>query len=251
MKKYILFIFVTQMMVACIGWEKDYLGYDIELWKDTDVWDFAKCISKGEFERAEKILRDHSIDIDFKDPKFGETLLYWAVFNDNIDAVKFLVEHGANPNAHNTCNGTSPMVLASSRFNSIEILKYLLEHGGNPNDYVKENEVLSYARILDTPLTKAAFFSLEKTKMLIKAGGNLNFSVKPGRTAFFNAAISTRIEILDYLLFNCKLDYKKTFTITIKGDTLYLKEIMKNNPILHPKDSIVFKRINDYLDARY
>lgn len=75
MSKYFLIIIVTQLLISCTGDEKNYRAYDIELWKDTEVWDFANCISKGNFEKAESILNQEQIPIDFKDPKFGETLL--------------------------------------------------------------------------------------------------------------------------------------------------------------------------------
>ena len=249
MSKYFLIIIVTQLLISCTGDEKNYHAYDIELWKDTEVWDFANCISKGNFEKAESILNQEKIPIDFKDPKFGETLLCWAIWNNNLDAVKFLVSHGANPNAHDTYNGQSPMSVAASEYNSVDILKYLLENGGSPNDYVKENEVLSHGQYLETPLTSAAYFSIEKTKLLVEAGADVNFAIKPGQTSFYKAAISTRMGILEYLLFNSKMDYKKTYIVTIDNDTLYLKEILERKRVIHPEDSIIVKHIYDYIDT--
>ncbi|KWW26849.1 MAG: ankyrin [bacterium P3] len=241
MKKYSLLILMV--LSACIGGEENYLGYNIELWKDTEVWDFANCISKGNFKKAERLLGQNQININFKESKFGETLLHWAVMNDNLDAVKFLVNHGANPNAHDTYNGQSPISIAASEFNSIEILNYLLAHGGNPNDYVKESEVLSYERSLETPLIGAAFISLEKTKRLVAAGADVNFAVKPGYTAFYNAAISKHKDILAYLIYTCKMDYTKTFVVTVDNDTLYLKDILDKEYDTHPEDSVIIKRI--------
>lgn len=239
------------LFVSCIGHEKDYLGDDIELWKDTEAWDFAKCISKGKFEKAEKILEENHLDVDFREPKFGETLLSWAIFNDNIDAVKFLIDHGANPNLHNTYNGESPMTNAAGEFNSIEMLKYLLAHGGDPNDYVKEDEKLTGWRSPKTPLIAAAFISLEKTKMLIEAGADPNFSVEPGYTPLVSAERKLLPDVLEFLYFECQADYSKSFDISIVNeDTISFRDLIENRNIFRPEDSIIAKRIIDHMDGQ-
>lgn len=247
MKRHIQWLLLLMTIVSCSE-EKKHLGYDIELWKDTEVWNFASYISNNDFEKAEELLSCNSYDVDFREPKFGETLLSWAILNDNVEAVNFLLDHGANPNSHNTYNGESPMTDAAGGFHSVEILKYLLSHGGNPNDYVKETENLSY-RSKETPLTKAASTSLEKTKMLVEAGADPNFTIEPGMTPFYKAA--HRIEVLEYLLLNCKFDYRKTFIETIDGDTLFLKEILEKDKVAYRRDSIRIKRILKYIDDHF
>lgn len=248
MKKVFFLFIIIMVLTSCLGEKKDLLGRDIELWENTEIWGFARCISEGQFEKAKKMIaRDH-LDVDCKEPKFGETLLSWAILNDNIKAVRFLVDYGANPNSHNTYNGESPMTDAAGGFHSIEILSYLLMHGGNPNDHVRDHEILKY-KSSETPLTKAAFTSLEKTKMLVEAGGDPNFSVEAGQTSFFKAAY--RLDILEYLLTNCVFDNKKTYIVTLDtGDTLYLKELIEKDKVAYQQDSITVKRVLEYLDKQ-
>lgn len=242
-------ILIILSTISCSG-EKDYHGDNIKLWEDTKVWELAKCVSKNDFQKAEKIMSQQHIDIDFREPKYGETLLFWAVWNSNIDAVKFLINHGANPNAHDTYNGDSPIAIASDYFIRSDILAYLLAHGGNPNDFVKRDEKLSYEPSNKTPLTRAAFTSLEKTKMLVKAGADVNFSVEPGYTPLISAERKMSLEIVEYLLFECKADYRKSYVITIDiGDTLYLKELIQKRRLISANDSIAAKRIIDYIET--
>lgn len=249
-KYYILFVICLIISCKEITWGG--LGNDINLWRDTEIWDFANCVSNGDFNKAEVLLSGCKIDIDFKEPKYGETLLSWAVQNDNIEAVTFLVDHGANPNAHDSYNGKSPMVIAAEEFNSPEILKYLLNHGGNPNDHVNEGEHLTNGRSSYTPLIGAAFVSLEKTKMLVNAGADPNFAVEPGYTSYTHAAMRTQMDILEFLLKNCKMDYKKSFIVTLDTkDTLYLKEIIKKDDAICKMDSARYNRILNYLDKKY
>ena len=246
-----LFLLLIITILSCSE-RKDYLGGDIRLWKNTEAWELAKCISKNDFGKAEKILSQEQIGIDYREPKYGETLLFWAVWNEDIDAVKFLISHGANPNAHDTYNGESPIAIASDYFIRSDILSYLLEHGGNPNDYVKENEALSYSPSVKTPLIRAAFTSLEKTKMLVKAGADVNFFVEPGYTPLVSAERKTTLEVVEFLLFECNVDYKNSYAVTIDtGDTLYLKDWIHKRIFVTPDDSIAAKRIMDYIDTHY
>ena len=252
MKKIVFVIILFQVLTSCWSEKRNFLGTDIELWEDTEVWDFARCISEGQFEKAEQLILQNHINVDYREPKFGETLLSWAVLNDKVEAVFFLVDHGANPNSHNTYNGVSPIIEAAGGFSSIEILRYLLLHGGNPNDYVKEYETLTHGRSIKTPLIAAAFISLEKTKMLIEAGGDANFAVEPGYTAFCQASLGIKKDVLEYLLLNCKIDFKKTYIVTLDtGDTLHLKELIEKDKVAYQQDSMTIKRILAYLDEHF
>ena len=249
MKYIFLTIVILYAFVTCLSGKHEYVAKDIELWKNTEVWDFAKCVSNNQFEKAGQLINKYHIDVDFREPKFGESLLSWAVLNENIDAVKFLIGHGADPNLHNTYNGDSPMVDAAGSFDSGEILKYLLAHGGNPNDYVKSSEKLTYGRTRYTPLGNAVIVSLKKTKMLIEAGADPNFASENGMTPFYWA--SHRLDVLEYLLLNCDLDYKKTYIVTKDtNDTLYLKELVVNNKVEYQQDSIRVRRILKVIDKK-
>lgn len=231
--------------------KNNYLGDDIRLWKGTEAWEFAQNISKNNFKEAEAIMKKNKIDIDFREQKFGETLLSWAVLNANLDAVKFLVSHGADPNAHDTYDGTSPIAIASDYFIRSDILIYLLEHGGNPNDYVKKDETLSYAPTNETPLIRAAFTSLEKTKILVKAGADVNFSANNDfyDTPLLSAERRTNLDVVEYLIFECKADYRNSYVVTIDTrDTLTFMDLIQKRRLKTPKDSIAVMKILEYID---
>ena len=249
--KYIC-ILVVLAIVGCSG-KRDYLGDDIRLWKETEAWELARCVSKNNFAKAEKILAKGQIDVDFREPRFGETLLFWAILNENIDAVRFLMNHGANPNAHDTYRGVSPIAIASDYFIRSDILEFLLAHGGDPNDHVKRNETLSYLPSEETPLIRAAFTSLEKTKMLVAAGADVNFFVEADHhdTPLLSAERKMAPDVLEYLFFECTADYKNSYVVTIDtGDTLSFRDLMLKRRIVTAEDSIVAKRIIDYIDAQ-
>jgi hypothetical protein len=72
------------------------------------------------------------------------------------------------------------------------------------------------------------------------------------RTGKFKAAIKPRMDVLEYLVFNCTMDYRKTFVVTLDTkDTLYLKELIMTNSVVHPDDSVIAERILNYINTHY
>jgi ankyrin repeat protein len=58
------------------------------------------------------------------------TALMWAA--DNLEKTRVLVAHGAEVNARSN-DGRSPLAIAASKAGASPIVKFLLEHGANPN----------------------------------------------------------------------------------------------------------------------
>ena len=60
-----------------------------------------------------------------------ETALIWAAFKDNLEIVRELIAHGANPN-HPDNNGQAALYWVAWEDN-LEMLRELLALGANPN----------------------------------------------------------------------------------------------------------------------
>ena len=57
------------------------------------------------------------------------------------------------------------------------------------------------------------------------------------------------MDILEYLLLNSDFDYEKTYIVTIdKGDTLFLKQLIRDDEVIYQMDSIRQKRLINYID---
>ena len=79
----------------------------------------------------------------------GETALHFVAWKGNLDAVKELVEHGADVNAYYRANGGLTPLLCAAESRSLETVKYLEEHGANSSFRDKETD--------SSPLRSAAY----------------------------------------------------------------------------------------------
>lgn len=226
MKKNTVFLLIL-LLFACQVSKDDMTGKNIRLWQDTPAWQLAKAVRSGDTCRINRILLEEHISVDYREPKYGQSLLFWAIWHNKAAMVQFLLSKGANPNLHDYFNGQSPILLASGYYGEdIEILKLLLKYGGNPNDYLLDTDSVTSIRTTDTPLIYAARDNLEKVKLLIDAGADINLAVEPGYTPLYGAIIANRADIIRYLLIEKKADFRKTFNVTVKGDTLDFEELI-------------------------
>jgi hypothetical protein len=105
-----------------------------------------------------------------------------AVQGNQLAAVKFLLAHGADPNAWTRINlrvpegaAYSPMFVAASQGNR-EILHYLKSHGANVNaEWTRENATSQTA--LGATILAG---DLQATQLLIECGANVNLVPKRG-----------------------------------------------------------------------
>lgn len=94
----------------------------------------------------------------------GTTALAWAVYWDNLDTVKFLIDAGADVNAGNYI-GVTPLILAAKN-RSPDMVRLLLEGGADPNTAMWSGE---------TPLMSAAKTGVtEVVTLLLDHGANIN-----------------------------------------------------------------------------
>src|SRR5262245_16240952 len=76
-----------------------------------------------------RFLLDHGADPNIKN-QAGATALMWAL--DDVEKTRLLVEHGADVNARSE-EGRTPLIIAAYQFGSAPIIKLLLDRGANPS----------------------------------------------------------------------------------------------------------------------
>ena len=99
----------------------------------------------------------------------GQTPLIFAAFEEHMDAVRFLVEKGANVNAQTTqAGGNTPLHMAIYK-NNIDIARFLCDNGANVNIGAERYSPLHLA-------SGYAYVDPEMVQMLCEHGADVNAS---------------------------------------------------------------------------
>lgn len=252
MKRLISICLIAVLLSGCHSSNRRLTGYNIKLWKGTPAWKLAKAVQGNDTSKVNRILGKGELSIDYREPTYGESLLYWAIYNNKIETVRFLLSKGANPNLHTRFNGESPITLSCRYVDiDIEILRLLLAYGGNPNDHATEEDSITYMRSDRTPLYCAAGSSLDKTKMLIEAGADVNMALVNGKTPLYHALVRNRFDVILYLLRECNVDPTDTFVVTMKGDTLEFLDLLNDCRYLETEENESnMRRIRELVKAK-
>jgi ankyrin repeat protein len=107
------------------------------------------------------------------------TELTRAALKNDIEAVKRLLETGADINEPNEVYGNTPLMLACSYPDRLKLVKFLLTHGADPN---VRNPVNG-----ETALFSAVSNSKKYVKLLLKHGADIHIQDNIGLTAFSTA----------------------------------------------------------------
>jgi len=150
----------------------------------------ARAIANGNMELLRAAARN--LDVD-KPGKKEMTLLWFAIFEKNFEAIRFLVQLGSNPGA-NPAQGLGLPVHYALMNKDTRFLKAMLD-GGMPVDLSTASKT--------TLLHKAAGeygASLEHVKMLVERGAKLDLQDEAGRTPLFFALGTHQADRARYLI---------------------------------------------------
>lgn len=141
---------------------------------------FGSLCKQREFDKATKLLEVECINVNWKD-MLDETHLMIACEEENIDAVSFLLEKGADVNAKQyfqNCQGVTALLKAAAG-GYTEIVKILLENGA---------DVYAKTGAGNTALMKASEGGyIEAVSMLVEMGADVNAKDNWGMTALMKA----------------------------------------------------------------
>lgn len=225
-----IFIFgLFTLSLGCLTTTEGLKDEDIRIFKNTQAWDLAKAINKEDILEIKKIIEDDTVLINFRDPKFGQTLLEWGISTDKYKSSEMLLKLGANPDLRNTYNGKNPLIRAAVKYENPEYLKLLIKYGANPNSNIVPESAKKFP--MSTPLiTAAGDASLENLKTLVEANADINFTTPEGNTALEEAALMNQVVNVKYLLIEKHAEFKQIFSTNLQGENKYLVDYMREWP---------------------
>lgn len=235
-------------LISCTqsGSNQPMMGSDVRLFEDSPVWKIAKSISKGDTSELRSFFTLNPELLEYKEKRYGKTLLNWSVYAFHYEASKLLCELGADPNTPQI-DGRTAFIFACSNYDNPNYLKLLLAHGGNVNYVVTTGK----NSIDATPLIAAASCCFENTKILVNAGADVNFILQIGiwhRSALSSAFNSGKIEIVHYLILEAGADFRLPLDRRLDGDSIFICEELRRFPFeLDSKDYILKMEVVDFL----
>lgn len=189
-------------------------GHNPGLFYGTPLYDLADAMSGLPYfrneEKIEKLIDEVPKEyINFQEQKFGTTIGHYALKTLNYNVIRRLLDKGLNPNLMDKSGDALIITINSSGYSykspeNLETLKYMIQKGANVNLYSQKAQ-------FKTPLIEAAYSNFENVKILVEAGADPHFIDELEN--IFNsplsvALLSKRIEIVNYLVFNQKVDFR-------------------------------------------
>ncbi|POY38218.1 hypothetical protein C3L50_13225 [Flavobacterium alvei] len=196
-------------------WGKILRGHNAGLFYGTPLYEVADAMSGLPYFRNEKKIAKLIDEIpkeyvNYQEGKFGTTIGHFALITYNFVAIRKLLDKGLDPNLMDK-NGNAIIIdINSSAYSykspeSLKTLKYMIQKGANVNLYSKNAS-------LSTPLIEAANSNLENVKVLVEAGANPHFIdeslAKPFQSPLGAALVNRRMEVINYLIFDQKVDFR-------------------------------------------
>lgn len=194
-----IMFFVTSCKNASTNSELDKSklhGYDYRLFQNTPAWELAQAIKNNNSKKIKELVQKNDSIINYQEPKFGETLLFLTMWNNQMETFNLLLSLGANPNIHDTYNGTSPIIEACKYDFNEKYIVILLSHGANPND-IEVGKRKNDNQTRYTPLIAAVKSgNLDLVKTLVSLRINLNYMNEFGQSALAQAVILEKYDII-------------------------------------------------------
>jgi len=138
-----------------------------------------------------KLVEDYC-NINAKDPT-GRTALIGAAYQGHTEVVEYLLQQGANPNLQDNKGQTALMAaMAAAHQGHIKIVDSLLQKGADPN--------LISANGITTLMLAAQEGHTKVVESLLQRGADSNLKTDKGLTALMLAAQEGHTDVVEYLL---------------------------------------------------
>jgi hypothetical protein len=199
-----LLILFSVLLSGCHSQESEsakgeYKMTNINIFKDTPVWELAIAVKEQKTAAIEKLAKDKPELLNYQDPKYKVTLLLWAVGMEKYNSAEALLQCGADPNLasvrYETYSEETPLSLAT-RFSWVDndakkdpkYVKLLLKYGADPNwIYIGHEHGMEPGTSI---LMESIGCGIEKTKALVEAGADINHKTESGDTAAVQALLA-------------------------------------------------------------
>jgi len=230
----LMVLLVSIISVMCTGQANDYLAKDVRIYRSTEAWKLANCVEDEDVDCIVKLCTEKPHLLNFQDPKYGISILEWAIYMGRVKSTKTLVRLGSDPNLQ-SFSGNSAFVRACSAYETSEFAELMIAHGADINAVGKFEGGL----LMRTPLIAASMARLETVQLLIQHGADVNYVYKGVYDALSCALRGGKMDIAEYLIFEANADVTRIYGLNVAGTPMDLA--YKLRFIVFPLDSEEYK----------
>lgn len=212
----LVYILVSIIVSSCFSDDgnENLLGNDFRLFKNTELEELAKYVADQNASEIRRILSSGSVDVNYQEKKYGNTLLMLAVTNSLNISVLELLKGGADPNLRDFETRENALDNACFYYNyqcNVDVVDMLIKHGADVNAFQRYDNP-GGKPIINSPLTIASSAGCYETvKLLVQSGAKIDtFTYHDGYGAITEAIIQDEIRIAKYLIVDCKSPVPET-----------------------------------------
>ncbi|WP_300386720.1 ankyrin repeat domain-containing protein [Clostridium sp.] len=209
-------IIISGILRACQSNSKtidnrEYEITNINIYKDTPAWELALAVRDQKVATIKKIIKNEPNVLNYQEPKYGATLLLWAIGMEKYNSAEALLKSGADPNIasvrYKTYGEETPLSLAAG-FSWVDTkakkdakyVKLLIKYGADPNwCFIGDEHGIEPGTSI---LMESIGCGIEKTKALVEAGADINQKTQSGYTVATKAldagGPNTTLEGIEY-----------------------------------------------------
>lgn len=188
---------------------------DYRLYRNTPCEALAKAIYWENTDEINRILARSPELLTYTDPKYHQTVFFYALFDDKLRSLEVLLKNGVNPNQiqlyrydeNNPVEVIAPLSWICERYEDeekqLKLVQLLLDHGADVN--IRFVEASIKGRDYHTPNTPlmevAQEGNLKVVRFLLEKGADPNYRLNPlGAPALQCALIFDHYEVAEALL---------------------------------------------------
>lgn len=196
-----------------------------EFFKGTPAFELVNAIRDNDDKKIYDILKKIKNNIDCKDVHNGYTALMYATIYKKNNAIKILLENGANPNLNSDKDKVNAFFFALNNTNKMtnecntDVLNLMLKYGANVNNHytLYSESQKSQNHILNIACTKGC---LNIVKLLVDKGADINYyDNKYENSPVLMALYQDNLDIVRYLIIERKAKIPKVLFTRNEDET--------------------------------
>ena len=204
--------------MSCEKVQTEVPGLKAEYFKGTAVYEIAQALRYDDTLKIKKILENKTLDLNTRDKHNGCTILMYAVYYSKNEAVKILLENGADPNISDYRHDENAMILAIKKKGKYsdcktELIELLIKFGGDVNSKQEYKHTMDNGGFDQANSSALAIASgqgcLNIVKLLVDRGAKCSIENDSTNTAITSALLQDNLDIVKYFFIDEEVEIPK------------------------------------------